>query len=97
MKLLAMVVSAVRGRGLRVFTIWLVGVVGMAFLFRAVGDGALEEPAMLGMAMALAIVVLLGDVLVTAVRARFKQGPPPPPAPPSNPPQPPSGGPANAP
>lgn len=83
MKVLAMLMGALKERGKRVLAVWIVGFVVLSFTFRAWGNGPLEGSSRLGMAASVAILALLGDVVWVYVQRRRGAHPP-------------SGGPSNA-
>ncbi len=67
MKVLAMVVAALKGRGPRVFGLWIASCLAIAFIFRVWGErplGEVRSSELTGMAFATGAVVLLGDVAV---------------------------------
>ncbi len=64
MKVLAMVVAALKGRGPRVFALWVALCLAFAFVFRVWGErplGEVRSSELTGMAFATGMVVLLGD------------------------------------
>ncbi len=75
MKVLAMVVAALKGRGPRVFVLWVAACLAIAFVFRAWGErplGEVRSSELTGMAFATAVAVLVGDAAVGWWRNRRK-------------------------